>query len=138
MKKCTLKALLFLALALSVPAAYAAVPDDTVRMEKSKKPVVFDHSAHRHSANWKGMKCRDCHHVVERGRTDYSKCSTAGCHDSMDRRDKSETGYYHMIHARSGAERATCLSCHLKAAEKFQERNKRKELIGCKESKCHQ
>ena len=131
MKKCILSvfALLVLALALPAQAAQPDVPPDGLKLDKTKQPVVFNHSTHKTD-----MKCGDCHHVVE-GKENYGKCGNAGCHDSMDRKDKSVKGYYRAMHEKSGTKFVTCQSCHLQVAEKFPD--KKKELTACKQSKCH-
>ena len=122
-------AVLILAFALPAAATQPAVPPDGLKMDKTKQPVIFNHSTHQ-----KGMKCGECHHPVD-GKENYGKCANAGCHDSMDRKDKSVKGYYNALHAKSGAKFATCASCHIQTAEKFPD--KKKELTACKQSKCH-
>ena len=122
-------ALLILTLSLSALAAQPNVPADGITMNKTKQPVTFNHSTHQ-----KDMKCGDCHHAVK-GKENYDKCGSAGCHDSMDRKDKSVKGYYHAMHTKSGTQFATCASCHAQTAEKFPD--KKKELTACKQSKCH-
>ena len=131
MKQCILSAFALLVLALALPASAAQpdVPPDGLKMSKTKQPVTFNHTTHQ-----KDMKCGDCHHVVE-GKENYGKCSNAGCHDSMDRKDKSAKGYYHVMHTKEGTKFATCASCHKQTAEKFPDR--KKELTACKQSKCH-
>ena len=131
MKKCILSAcaLLILALVLPALAAQPSVPADGIKMAKTKQAVTFNHSTHQ-----AGMKCGDCHHVVN-GKEAYGKCSDAGCHDNLDRKDVSVNGYYRAMHAKSGTKFATCVSCHAQVAEKFPD--KKKELTACKQSKCH-
>jgi len=134
MKKCILSAfaLLILALALPALAAQPDVPADGMKLDKltkpPKPPVTFNHSSH------KDIKCGECHHVVE-GKENYGKCGNEGCHDSLDRKDKSVKGYYRTMHEKSGTKFATCASCHAQTAEKFPD--KKKELTACKGSKCH-
>jgi hypothetical protein len=129
MKKMFLTGVLALAVAIAMPALAAApkAPADGLKMDKTKQPVVFNHSTH------KAVKCGDCHHPVN-GKEDYQKCSTAGCHDSMDKKDKSAKGYYHAMHDK-GTKFKTCVGCHLEAAGA--DAAKKKELTGCKGSKCH-
>ena len=131
MKKCILSALtlLILAFALSALAAQPDVPADGLKLNKTKQPVTFNHSTHS-----KDMKCGDCHHLVD-SKENYGKCGDTGCHDSMDRKDKSAKGYYNAMHAKSGTKFATCASCHAQVAEKFPD--KKKEMTACKQSKCH-
>ena len=122
-------ALWALAFALPASAAQPDVPSDGKKMARTRQAVTFNHSTHQ-----KGMQCGDCHHPVN-GREEYGKCAGAGCHDSMDRKDKSAKGYYHVMHAKSGAKFATCASCHTQTAEKFPDR--KKELTACRQSRCH-
>ena len=131
MKKYILSAfaLLILGLSLSALAAQPNMPADGIKLNKTKQPVTFNHSTHQ-----KDVKCGDCHHVVD-GKEFYGKCGNAGCHDSMDRKDKSPKGYYHAMHAKSGTQFVTCASCHAQTSEKFPDR--KKELTACKQSKCH-
>jgi hypothetical protein len=129
MRKCILSALALLVLALALPALAARppVPADGGKLEKTKQPVIFNHSTHKDD-------CAVCHHPVD-GKENYGKCGNAGCHDSMDRKDKSAKGYYHVMHTKTGTKFATCASCHAQAAEKFPD--KKKDLTACKQSKCH-
>lgn len=129
MKRLVLGSLALLVLAFAIPAlaSQPAVPADGLKMEKGKQPVVFNHSTH------KEITCGQCHHPVE-GKENFQKCGTAGCHDSMDRKDKSVKGYYNAMHGKD-LKYPTCLTCHREMAEKQPE--KKKELTACKQSKCH-
>ena len=120
-------ALLMLALALPALAAKPEVPADGLKMEKGKQPVVFNHSTH------KEVKCGQCHHKVD-DKENFQKCGTAGCHDSMDRKDKSPKGYYNAMHGKN-LKFTNCMTCHLEVAAKMPD--KKKELTACKQSKCH-
>ncbi len=118
-----------LAMAMAAVAAPPPVPADGIKIDKNPKQVViFNHSTH------KAEKCDACHHMVD-GKENYGKCFEAGCHDNMDRKDKSVKSYYNVIHAKSGTKFSTCMSCHLQTAEKMPD--KKKELTACKQSKCH-
>lgn len=120
--------LLVSAFALTAIAAPAA-PADGLKMEKTKKPVVFNHTTHA------SVACAECHHPVN-GVEDYRKCSTAGCHDNFDPKDKkSINSYYQAMHKAKGAKFDTCVSCHVKVAG--DDKAKKKELAGCAKSKCH-
>ena len=121
-------ALCILALALPALASTPAAPADGLKMDKTKQNVIFNHSTH------KASPCVDCHHAVN-GKEDYRKCSTAGCHDNMDRKDKSVNAYYRVMHNKADTKFSTCVSCHLQAAEKAPD--KKKDLTACKQSKCH-
>jgi hypothetical protein len=123
---------LFAALAFPAIFAFAAqppVPPDGLKLDKNPKQVViFNHGSH------KDIKCGECHHMVE-GKENYGKCFDAGCHDVMDRKDKSAKSYYNVAHAKSGTKFSTCVSCHMQVVEKTPD--KKKELTACKQSKCH-
>lgn len=130
MKKMFLGMCAALVLALTIPALAAKpdVPADGLKMEKTKTPVVFNHSTH------KSAQCGECHHPVD-GKENYSKCATAGCHDVFDRKDKSVKSYYNVMHSKSKLKFDTCMSCHQLAVEKAPD--KKKDLTACKGSKCH-
>lgn len=129
MKKFVLGCVSSLVLALAVPAlaSQPATPADGLKMDKGKQPVVFNHSTH------KEYKCGQCHHPVD-GKETYKKCGDAGCHDSMDRKDKSNKGYYHAMHGKN-LKFTNCMTCHQEIAAKNPD--KKKELTSCKGSKCH-
>lgn len=120
---------LLAAFVLPALAAQPEVPADGLKMEKSgKKVVIFNHSTH------KAAKCGDCHHPVN-GKEDFRPCSTAGCHDVMGQKDKSERSYYQSMHKLKENKHQSCLSCHKTAAG--EDKDKKKELTGCAKSKCH-
>ncbi len=123
---------LFCLLAAFVLPAFAAqptAPADGLKMEKSgKKVVVFNHSTH------KDHKCVECHHPVN-GKEDYRACGTAGCHDNIDIKDKSEHSYNLAFHMVKDAKHQSCMSCHKTVAGN--DKDKKKELTGCAKSKCH-
>ena len=56
-----------------------------------KKQVIFTHSAHAKT------DCAFCHHKAVEGNI-YVGCAAKGCHDNMDKKDKSEHGYYFTMH----------------------------------------
>lgn len=119
--------LFLLALAIPALAAQPAVPADGLKMDLVKKGVVFNHSSH------KDIKCVECHHLVN-DKEDFQKCAAAGCHDNLDRKDKSVHSYYRAIHGKK-LQHKTCLSCHQEFAAAHPDQ--KKELTGCKQSKCH-
>ncbi len=125
-------AVLVLAFAAPAMAAQPEVPADGLKMSKTKKVVVFNHSTH------KDVSCVSCHHPVD-GKEDYRQCSTAGCHDNLDPKDKkSLQSYYKIAHDRKGGKYDSCVSCHLKVVkEKGNDKDLRKALTGCAKSKCH-
>lgn len=120
-------AVLSLALAAIGIAAQPEVPADGIKMERTSMPVVFNHSTHTTA------ECAACHHPVN-GVEDYRSCSTAGCHDNFDRKDKSVNSYYQVMHGKD-LQFSTCVSCHQEVAGTDKE--KRRLLTGCKNSACH-
>lgn len=122
-------ALLVLALAIPAIAAQPAAPADGLKMEATgKKVVVFNHTTH------KDVTCVQCHHPVD-GKEDFRKCNTSGCHDNMDRKDKSERGYYQAMHGKTSDKIKSCVACHTEVAAA--KPDLKKELTACKGSKCH-
>ena len=129
MRKLFFCGVLALAVAFALPVVAAPkAPADGLKMEATEQPVVFNHSTH------KSVKCGDCHHPVN-GKEDYRKCGTAGCHDSMDKKDKSAKGYYHVMHDKN-TKFKSCVGCHVEVAGA--DAAKKKDLTGCKKSKCHE
>ncbi|KAF1076507.1 cytochrome c3 family protein [Halodesulfovibrio sp. MK-HDV] len=131
-----MKRVMVLAMAAILCVAFAMVayavdaPSEPVKMDATKKPVMFNHATHT------DYKCGECHHPVD-GKENYKKCATAGCHSAA-KADKRKAGsYYKIVHnkkvGKSGI--ATCVSCHKKVAGK--DKAKKKALTGCKKSKCH-
>jgi len=43
----------------------------------------------------------------------YVGCAAKGCHDNMDKKDKSEHGYYFTMHNKKSEK--SCMGCHQKA-----------------------
>lgn len=123
-------ALLVMAFAIPALAAQPTAPADGLKMEATqKKVVVFNHTSH------KDVTCVQCHHPVQ-GKEEFRKCATAGCHDSMDRKDKSERGYYQAMHGKyDGQGVKSCVACHAEVAAA--KPDMKKELTACKQSKCH-
>lgn len=93
-----------------------------------EKLVPFAHDKHAE------LQCQKCHHVWD-GQSEMQRCSTAGCHDVFDSKDKSVNSFYNIVHGRGSAEVASCVGCHKEAAGADKE--KRKQLTGCKGSGCH-
>ncbi len=124
-------ALFVVGFTLPAMAERPAVPADGLKMDKSKKHVVFNHT--KHSA----IDCASCHHPVE-GKEDYRKCSTAGCHDDF-KAKKGTKSYYYVMHAKKGTKYDTCVSCHVKeAAKKPDDKDYKKAMTGCaKGGYCH-
>jgi cytochrome c553 len=135
MKKlvCLLSGLVLLALALPALSADAG-PDglvlDNFQAEQNKLSVTFNHSTHT------DFECTACHHTWDPGcGEDPKPCSFSGCHDVMDKRDKSVSSYYLIIHNMRPKEISTCVSCHREQAQGDKE--KMRELAGCRGSVCH-
>ncbi|MDK2955503.1 MAG: hypothetical protein PWQ57_999 [Desulfovibrionales bacterium] len=96
-----------------------------------KKAVEFTHTPHLKEA---GLQCEECHHKKVDGK--IVKCSTSGCHDVFDRKDRSEASFYNMVHGRGSKDMQSCLGCHKEAAKgKFKSMGR--ELTSCKGSVCH-
>ncbi len=113
----------------ALPALNAAdAPADGLKLAATEKPVVFNHSTH------KATDCKACHHKWD-GAAPIQKCNNAGCHDVMDKKDKTVNSYYQAMHNKKAA-KPTCLSCHVDAAGKDKEL--KKKLTSCKGSACHE
>lgn len=135
---CTvMKRVMVLAMAAVLCVAFAMVayavdaPSEPVKMEATKKPVMFNHATHT------DYKCEECHHPVN-GKENYQKCSTAGCHSAAKADKKKAGSYYKIVHNKKPGKKsgiATCVSCHKEVAGK--DKAKKKALTGCKKSKCH-
>lgn len=126
--------------AMAMPA-FAAKPDApadglVLNHGKQQKGVVFNHSTHTKA------DCVACHHPVA-GVEDYRSCVTEGCH-AVDKADvvtpadgsPAPVLYYNAIHNKNtkGPD-ASCISCHTKYAAANPD--SKKEMTGCKASKCH-
>jgi hypothetical protein len=145
-------ALLFCLVAVG---AFAAPPPDGITMNKTKNPVLFNHSTHT------DLACGDCHHPVKvetpasclaegchaeadlpgllefyTDGEDYRPCSTAGCHQIFDAKDKSVHSYYQAMHKSRKPEFDSCYSCHVKTAGKDKER--KRLLSSCSNYVCHE
>lgn len=113
---------------VALPAVNAAdAPADGLKMAKTAKPVVFNHSTH------KADDCKACHHTWD-GAGAIQSCAAAGCHDVMDKKDKSVNSYYLAMHNKKAAH-PTCVSCH--ADKAGDDKDLKKKLTGCKGSACH-
>ncbi len=120
---------LVLAAWVAAPALHAAdAPADGTKLAYLSKVVVFNHSAH------KAQDCKTCHHKWD-GAAAIQKCTTAGCHDVFDKKDKTDKSLYAKIHGKSSSTMLGCVECHKKAAG--DDKEKAKELAGCAKSKCH-
>ena len=116
----------------ALPGLNAAdAPADGMKMDnyqpaKKNLVVIFNHSTHKTS------ECKECHHKWD-GKGKVAGCSSAGCHDVYDKKDKTEKSYYKIIHKKCAL--STCVTCHKDHAGA--DKAKKKELAGCKKSKCH-
>lgn len=103
-----------------------AAPDKTVEIVGTKKSVFFNHDTH------KEYQCVECHHLVEE-KEEFRKCATEGCHDDL--KERKPPSFYGVMHAKKDVKFSTCATCHQKLAKEAPDR--KKELSGCKGSKCH-
>jgi len=116
-----------LVLAVALPSLFAVdAPADGIKLAYFAKVVTFNHTTH------KAQDCKVCHHTWD-GAAAIQKCSVAGCHDSMDKKDKTEKSLYNCIHGKGA--HPTCLDCHKQTAGA--DKDKKSALTGCKGSKCH-
>lgn len=117
------------ALAFALPAISAqTVPAQPSNLDYLSKKVVFKHESHA------DLECKACHHSYE-GEGVILKCSHAGCHDVLDRKDKSVQSLYQAFHGKGSAEVQTCVSCHKEVAK--EQKDRKKELTSCIKSACH-
>ena len=129
MKKIFILGLVLLVSAFALTAIAAPkAPEDGMKMELTKKPVVCDHPTHSK------IECAACHHPVN-GEETYQPCATAGCHDVLGTKDKSVNSYYQAMHKAKGSKYGTCVSCHQETAG--DDKELKKALAGCAKSKCH-
>jgi hypothetical protein len=116
----------------ALPAISADAPDnltmDHYTGEANNLVVTFNHSAHA------DYECSECHHKWD-GSGDPQPCSDSGCHDVMDKKDKTVNSYYKVLHDMRPKELSTCVSCHREVAG--DDREKKRELAGCRGSVCH-
>ncbi len=118
-----------LVLLFALPSISQTAPAEDITMAYlPKKTVIFKHSAH------KELDCKKCHHMWEK-EGDPRKCTTSGCHDVFDSKDKTEHNLYKTIHGKGSDAATGCLQCHKEEAKK--NKDKKKELTGCAGSYCH-
>lgn len=117
-------------MALPAFAARPDVPADGIVMShgKQQKGVVFNHSTHT------AADCAACHHPVA-GVEDYRSCASEGCHPIEKSDQTVPVPYYNAIHNKKAKDIDSCVSCHTKFAAANPD--VKKELTGCKASKCH-
>jgi hypothetical protein len=131
MKRSLLTALACAALVcvVGLPALMAqdAPTAETIMEYFPDKVVTFKHSTHQ------DVECTQCHHMWD-GDGPIQKCSDDGCHNSFDRKDKSVSSLYQIIHSK-GETVSSCLSCHREEAG--DDRDKMREMAGCRGSVCH-
>lgn len=119
-----------LLLAVALPSLYAVdSPSDPIEMAYlPSKTVMFPHTPH------KDFECQKCHHKWD-GKSDIVACASSGCHDSFDKKDRSEKSLYNMIHGKGSDTQMSCLACHKEQAGK--DKDKRKKMLSCMGSACH-
>ena len=146
-----LGALFAVSMAMPAFAEQPDMPQEPVKMARTQKPVMFPHKIHTtpncmecHSTMPRHFpplaldvkqQCIVCHHLVG-GEEIIMACSTSGCHDEFDTRDKSLSSYYRIAHARDVQEGYnSCLSCHYEVVKTRPEDKQR--LTACAGSACH-
>lgn len=103
---------------------------DNYKSEAANLKVNFNHLSHSN------YECVECHHQWDPGCGEPPKpCSYSGCHDVMDKKEKSKSSYYKIIHDMRPKEISTCVSCHRETAGGDKEM--KKKLAGCRGSVCH-
>ena len=88
--------------------ARIAQPMQIQHVANEKRHVTLSHTAHEQ------YDCVFCHHKPV-GDNAFVSCASQGCHDNLDRKDKSERGYYQAIHKRDSEK--SCAGCHKKLAQ---------------------
>lgn len=120
--------------ALALPSLHAVdAPDgimlDHFKAEKNNLVVPFNHSTHA------DLECTECHHMWD-GSSEIQGCTTEGCHDVMDKKDKSANSWYKVTHDRR-TELSSCVGCHKELDVVKSDKAKKKELTSCRGSACH-
>ena len=70
---------------------------------KLQKAVPFPHSKHA------SVECAECHHTMEKDGGAIKKCTTSGCHDSLEFRDKANAKDIKLV---ENAYHKQCIDCH--------------------------
>lgn len=88
---------------------------------KLQKAVSFPHSKHA------AVECKECHHTMDKDGA-IKKCTTSGCHDSLEAKDKDNAKDVKLV---ENAFHNQCLECH----KKLKKENKPTGPSAC--GKCH-
>ncbi|HIU17933.1 MAG TPA: cytochrome c3 family protein [Candidatus Avidesulfovibrio excrementigallinarum] len=104
--------------------ALIAQPMKLQHTANEKRHVTLSHTAHQQ------YDCVFCHHKPV-GDNAFVSCAVQGCHDNLDRKDKSERGYYQAVHKRDSEK--SCVGCHRKLAQSSEEF--KEKFKGC--APCH-
>jgi len=117
-------------LAVALPALFAEeAPKESIELAYLPDlKVQFPHDKHC------SIACQECHHKWD-GEGKIQSCTDSGCHDVMDKKDKTEKSFYNIIHGKGSDDVQTCLGCHREEAKK--DKDKRKQLTSCRGSACH-
>jgi hypothetical protein len=70
---------------------------------KAQKAVPFAHSKHT------SVECAHCHHTMEADGGAIKSCTEAGCHDSLDFKDKDNAKDIKLVEV---AYHKQCIDCH--------------------------
>jgi hypothetical protein len=79
------------------------VKDKDGKPGKLQKAVPFAHSKHT------TVECAKCHHTLEADGGAVKKCTTSGCHDSLEFRDKANAKDIKLV---ENTFHTQCIDCH--------------------------
>lgn len=87
---------------ISAPEGMKAKPKGD-KPGELQKAVPFPHSKHA------TVECVQCHHTLEADGGAVKKCTTSGCHDSLEFRDKANAKDVKLV---ENAFHTQCIDCH--------------------------
>jgi hypothetical protein len=88
---------------ISPPEGMKTKPGKDGAPGKLQKAVPFPHSKHAE------IECADCHHTMEADGGAIKGCMDAGCHDSLEFRDKDNAKDIKLV---ENAYHKQCMDCH--------------------------